>query len=79
MFEVKIIEIREVPGKKGKEWQSLGKLADGSEPRGYTPEIDCMVTERIERFHQVVDELDMQAVVATSNNLTKKEPVCASA
>lgn len=73
MYEIKITEVREVPGKKGKEWVSLGKQADGSEPRGYNPEIDCMVTERIERFHQIVDQLDMPAVVAVINNLVKKD------
>lgn len=73
MFEIKITEIRDVPGKKGNEWVSMGKQADGSEPRGYSPLIDCVVTEKIERFHQIVDELDMPAVVAVVNNLVKKE------
>lgn len=48
-----------------------GKQPDGSEPRGYSPVVPCRKEERIERFHQVIDELDIAAVIATVNKLKK--------
>ena len=69
MFEVTITESRPCKIKKGNEWTSMGKLVDGSEPRGYTPEIEVDGTETIKRFHQIVDDLDMVGVIKAVNKI----------
>lgn len=84
-YEIKITQRREVVRKAGKEWAQVGTKevarddrftsAEGAaktrtEPTfGYTPEIEKTVPEEREVFSQIVDELDLPAVVKAINKL----------
>lgn len=73
MFEIKITETRIVDAEKQPEWTILKELPDGTKEKGYTPSVPCKKEVRIERLVQVVDELDIPAVVAVINNLRKAD------
>lgn len=78
-FEIKIIETKVVDAEKQPEWVVLKDLPDGTKERGYTPAIPCKKEVSVERFHQVVDELDISAVIAVVNSLNKGGCKCADA
>lgn len=73
MFEIKIVEVKIVDAEKQPEWTILKELADGTKEKGYTPIIPCKKEVRIERLVQIVDEMDIPAVVAVINNLRKAD------
>jgi hypothetical protein len=72
-FEIKITETKIVDAEKQPEWVVIKELIDGTKEKGYSPVTACKKEVRIERFLQVIDELDIAAVIAVINNL-KKEP-----
>lgn len=65
MFRIQITEIRTVEKEVGHRW--VGK--DVAPPDGYTPAHVAPTEERIERLDQLVDELDLRAVIAVINHL----------
>ena len=69
-YTVKVTATIERVEKVGKEWAVLEKKADGSEPRGYTPEVEKTVKRDIEVYSQTVDDLDMAALVKVVNKVT---------
>lgn len=77
-FEIKIVETREIKKVVGGDWVITGQVQKRSEytddlylsdERGYSPEIEKTVVEKIERLSQVVDDLDVQAVIRAINGL----------
>lgn len=66
MYEIiikKTVDKRKVIGKT---WQSLEKIGDKS-VYGYTPEVESTQTETTEIYTQVVEELDLVAVINAVN------------
>ncbi len=66
-FKITIEETRDVRKTIGKQWEIVGK--DGE--RGYTPEVETITTERTEIYRQVVDDLDLIAVIEAVNKIKK--------
>jgi tetrahydromethanopterin S-methyltransferase subunit A len=67
MFKITIEETKDVRKTIGKQWEIVGK--DGE--RGYTPEVETIVTERTEIYRQIVDDLDLIAVIDAVNKIKK--------
>lgn len=65
-YTVTIERIREVEKTAGKDWQLIG-TAEKSE-YGYTPEILKTVLERDTIYTQVVDSLNLRAVIDAVND-----------
>lgn len=61
-----IVEREEVAGGS---WEILEKKADGSEPRGYTPQVKKIVRREEKVFEQTVDTLNMAGLVLVVNKL----------
>ncbi len=84
-FKIIITETREVRKILPKTWEKLGEkevardvtYIDSSSPErtrmtdymGYTPEVETVQTETVERLSQVVEELDLAKVIRAINNL----------
>ena len=84
MFEITIVETREVRKINGKKWDIVGQKEVEREERfyrdegpktriepiyGYTPEIEATITEKREALKQTVDDLDLPAVIRAINKL----------
>jgi len=68
MYEIiikKTIDKRKVIGKT---WQPLERIGDKS-VYGYTPEVENVQTETTEIYTQVVEELDLVAVINAVNKI----------
>lgn len=65
-FKITVEETKIVTKPMAREWVTL---RDNSDERGYAPQIDHRTTERVDIYSQVVDELDMKALVATINKI----------
>ena len=51
-----------------KSWERIGEDDNGKPIMGYTPEVETLVTESKEVYSQVVDEMDLIAVINAVNN-----------
>ena len=67
MYRIVITKTVEVTKKSGRDWAVLSKDAEGREVKGYTPEKETTVTETLEIYAQVVDELNLFAVIEAVN------------
>lgn len=67
MFKITIEKTVEVTKIGGKVWDIISKDENGKEERGYTPEIERRTTETVDIYQQVVDELDIYAVIQAVN------------
>ena len=68
-FKITIEETKDVRKTIGKKWEIVGK--DGE--RGYTPEVETITTERQDIYIQIVDELDLIAVIEAVNKTAKRK------
>ena len=64
---IKKTEIREEPA--GKTWDRVSTDADGNSEYGYTPEIIKKQTVETTVYRQVIDEIDLFAVIKAVNNM----------
>lgn len=65
------IERTEKRTTKHREWVVVEKLEGGTSKMGYAPEMDKELTERTEVYQQVVDDLDLLAVILAVNGSVK--------
>jgi hypothetical protein len=68
MYTITITETRLVNKVCGKEWKPEFTNGDKTE-YGYTPEIEKQVEEKRDVLTQVVDEIDLPAVIRAINKL----------
>ena len=64
---IKKSEIREEPA--GKTWNKVSTDADGNSEYGYTPEIIKKQTVETTVYRQVIDEIDLFAVIKAVNDV----------
>lgn len=68
-YKVTVTAVIERVEKTGKDWTVIGQNADGSDQRGYTPEIEKTVTRETAIYEQRVETLDMGQLVSVVNKL----------
>lgn len=68
VYRVKVEKAEYVTRKAGKEW----KIIDKDQHYGYTPEIEKEVWETNEIYNQLVNDLNMAALVSVVNKLNNK-------
>jgi hypothetical protein len=69
-FKITVEETRLVTRPMPREWV---KLRDDSDERGYAPQVNYQKVEQTEIYSQVVESLDMKALVSTINQITRAE------
>lgn len=52
-----------------KTWQMLGQDADGKKNMGYTPEVEATIAYDEKIYEQIVEDLDLAAVIKAVNKL----------
>lgn len=71
MYKITITETRAVQKDVGNQWTVLGRAADGSEPRGYTPTHIVESQETFKVYEQEFEDLDLQSAVVFLNGGAK--------
>ena len=69
MFEITIKRGMKVMKVVGKEWTRVAKDESDRDVYGYTPEIEKKVVEHTTIYTQVVEELDLAAVIKAVNGM----------
>lgn len=67
-YQITITETREVTGTVGKNWAVIAEHGTEKE-YGYTPEVEKIVRQERKVLEQVVDTLDLAAVIRAVNGL----------
>jgi hypothetical protein len=67
-YKITIEETKAVTKIVGRNWEVV-KRVDNTHDYGYTPEIEKTVKETTEIYQQIVDDLDLAAVIIAVNKL----------
>lgn len=74
-FKILITETREEVGLTGREWKQVDLIPCPEDPSkfkakmDYTPQVEQRQLVKVKRFEQVVDVLDLTAVIKAVNNI----------
>jgi hypothetical protein len=69
-YKITVRRTRTVIRQGGAEWKVIAQKDDGKPEYGYTPIVDQPITEEVEVFEQIVDELDLAKLVMVVNGMT---------
>ena len=69
MYKITIEEIKVVKKMGGKEWMTIGRDEDDKPAYGYTPEIDKEVEQTQIVYTQLIENLDLGAVIKAINKM----------